>query len=122
MAYPAGWTTRSVVATYLEADGSPAEGAVDFEPTAALLDTGADDVVLPAPVRVVLSTAGMLTLSLVCTDAATVTASSPLDADAPVADWSWRVTERIKGGRTYLRTLPTGDGSTVSLFDLSPPD
>ncbi len=122
MAYPAGWTTRSVVATYLAPDGSPAEGAVEFTPTAALLDTTADDVVLPAPVRVVLSTSGMLTLSLVCTDAATVTASDPVDADVPVTDWSWRVTERIKGGRTYLRTLPAGDGSTVSLFDLAAPD
>lgn len=121
MAYPAGWTTRSVVATYLKPDGSAAVGAVDFTPSSALLDTSADDALLVTPVRVYL-TAGMLTVSLACTDDTGVTATGATDADTVDTEWWWQVTERLEGGRTYLRTLPTGDGSTVSLFDLTAPD
>lgn len=110
MPLPAGIATVVITGLVLDPDGSPASGSIDFIPSVPVLYLGPKVVTLPAKVSAVL-VAGAFPdgFKLPATDD---TAGNP-------TSWTWRVVERITGGRSfdvYLAKSPT----TVDYSVLSP--
>ena len=94
---------RTVYAQYLKADGTAEKGRILFSPSGPIHSTGT--IVLPNPVSLKLNSTGSISISLACTDDV---------AWLPVG-WTWKVTEKIEGGRTFFFALTTD----ASDFDLS---
>lgn len=100
--------TRALVGSYEKADGTPAAGHVTFTPNASLT-SGAENTLIPVSViSETLDAAGAFSVTLLCTDDATV--SPP--------GWAYTVVEQITGipRRTYAIEVPTG-GSPLDLAD-----
>ncbi len=94
---------RTVTATYLNPDNTPEVGRVLFSPSVPIRKPGT--IMLPNPVSVKLDSTGSLSITLACTD----------DTDWEPEGWTWKVIEKIEGGRTFYFELPYDSES----FDLS---
>lgn len=89
--------SRTLVGTYLKADGTAEKGRLLFRPSTAIKNQNTNT--LPNPVSVKLVN-GEFSITLACTD----------DEDWSPTGWTWKVTEKIEGGRTFYFELPTGEG------------
>jgi hypothetical protein len=91
---------RTVVGTYLNADGSPKKGLVKFTPNSNLAVSGTS--VLPiSSIEATLDANGAISQSLIKTDSSGVTPSG----------WKWVIEEKFEGGNVWEFLLPTGTGS-----------
>lgn len=98
--------SRTVTGTYTKPDGSPERGKLLFSPSVVIHST--DEVILPNPSHVKLDSNGQFSITLECTT----------DPSWSPSGWTWKVVERIKGGRTFYFELPAG--GTVDLATLNP--
>lgn len=98
--------SRTVTGTYTKPDGSPERGKLLFSPSVVIHST--DEVILPNPSHVKLDSNGQFSITLECTT----------DPSWSPSGWTWKVVERIEGGRTFYFELPAG--GTVDLATLNP--
>ena len=125
MPLPTGTTLVTLVATYINVDGSPASGSVSFALNQVL--TGAAVFIEPQTITVTLSGSGTLSVVLPATDNTQYTPNS----------WTYTVTEQVgeatlvpaagwpvppppPPGRAYQIPLPYSLGSTQNLASIVP--
>lgn len=108
MALPANWSTVTVTGSYLEADGGPAAGSVEFVLPVFVVDADEQIIARPSTIVAALDEAGQFSV--------TVPASN--DPHTSPA-FRWVVVERLIGipTRTHHVTIPYDAGS-VDLADL----
>lgn len=93
-------TYRTVVGRYLNIDGTPRLGYLEFTPTAYLLRRGF--AIVPISVeRVELSNDGSFSIDLAVTD----------DTAWLPNGWKWTVEEKLENGRIWYLDIPSGVGS-----------
>lgn len=88
---------RTVVGTYLNPDGSPKLGYIEFTPTHDLVERPGARIP-STTIRVDLDSLGAFTVQLLATDVVTIEPSG----------WKWAVDEKIQGGSTWFLDVPTG--------------
>ena len=98
-----------ITGTFVQADGSPATGVVEFAPSVAVGD--GPTVLLPAPCSITLDH-GSFAVTLPATD----------DPAYTPAGWVWQATERIRGGREPYHFTLTADTDYWDLTVAHPPD
>lgn len=97
MPLPAGIATVTVIAYgLLDSQGAPARGTVRFTPSVATLHVGVNVEKLPSRFDIPL-VAGGFTAVLPATD----------DPGSNPVGWTYRVEERVSGGRTFSMALPS---------------
>ena len=101
---------RTLTGTYLKPDGSPERGKVLLAPAVAI--SSSSSTVLPTPSSVRLDSSGSFSIALEATDD---------EAWAPDG-WTWKIVEKIEGGRTFYFELPDGEYSIPSLAYVSEQD
>jgi hypothetical protein len=103
------FSTRTIVHTFLNPDGSDGTGSVEFTLTKRMTNSGTS--LLPASVTSTLSPQGGLSQVLTANN----------DAGTTPADAQWRVDIRLASDslETYYITVPTGTGN-VDLGTLLP--
>ncbi|NUQ98359.1 MAG: hypothetical protein HOY79_18010, partial [Streptomyces sp.] len=115
MPLPGDLTTITVTGTYQDVSGAPLTGYVTFTPTADLLDS-TGHIVLRATPLYAKPTSGILSVTLPCTDNATL---NP-------AVWAYTVTEVLSDGtaslpnRSYTIQVPHTLGASVDISTLIP--
>jgi YD repeat-containing protein len=109
MSLPTGIATVVVSGTLLTPDGNGASGSIQFIPNNGVLYAGVDVDMMASAVVVNLGPGGTFTVALPATDDV---AGNPLN-------WSWKVNERIKGGRQFNIALPKNP-TTVDYSSLVP--
>lgn len=100
--------SRTLTGTYLKPDGSPERGKVLLAPAVTI--SSSSSTILPTPSSVRLDSSGSFSIALEATDD---------DSWAPDG-WTWKIVEKIEGGRTFYFELPEDDGSDIDLSDLTP--
>lgn len=104
------FTTRTITHTFVNADGTPASGSVEFTLTKRMTNGGV--TIVPAKITAPLDTEGKISQSLTVNT----------DVDTIPQDASWRVDWRIMGSpmpESYFITVAPGEGS-VDLGSLLP--
>lgn len=91
---------RTVVGTYLNPDGSPKSGIVEFTPTHDLVERPGARIP-PSTIVAVLDQTGAFTTQLLVTD----------NASIEPAGWKWFVDEKIQDGTQWYLEVPTAVGS-----------
>jgi hypothetical protein len=91
---------RTVIGTYLNPDGTPKSGYIEFTPTHELVERPGARIP-PTTVMAALDNAGSFTVQLLVTD----------NASIEPAGWKWLVDEKIKDGSTWYLEVPTAVGS-----------
>ena len=99
---------RTLTGTYLKPDGSPERGKVLLAPAVAI--SSSSSTVLPTPSSVRLDSSGSFSIALEATD----------DASWAPDGWTWKIVEKIEGGRTFYFELPEDDGGDIDLADVTP--
>ena len=113
MTLPVNVAMATVTGTFMSADdGTPATGAVTFEPVPCrLVDASADVVLIGVPVVATLDAAGHFTVDLVGTD----------DPDLNPVDWTYLVTVRLTTpARGWRFAMAAPAGTTTDLADVVP--
>lgn len=102
--------TRHVYAVYLEADGSPKTGYVEFSLTSSV--NIANTAIIPvSTVRADLDDTGRIDADLIVTDDPLVTPQGLI----------WAVDEKIENGNVWYLAVPLGDGSPLDLTNVWTP-
>jgi len=102
--------TRTVIGTYLSANGNPANGRISFRPTARILDE--NDTILLNTVGMIieLDVNGSFSIELPTTD----------NSLLKPAGWAYEVVVRIYGSKQtkFYMFLPYDDGSPVNIVNV----
>lgn len=108
MALPGNLTLRAVEGTYLNLDGTPLTGTVEFTISPVLTDPSAKVVIIPTPLIAKLDAQGHFSKMVLTTD----------DPDASPTGFRYKVVERFTGatGRTFYLDVP---GDSTEPIDLS---
>ena len=103
------FTTRTIIHTFTNADGTAGSGTVKFTLTKMMTNDGTS--IVPASITSALDGSGQLSQSVTCTN----------DADTVPTDAQWRVDFEILGAenQSYFIVVPSGIG-TVDLGTLLP--
>ncbi len=109
MGLPGTHNYVTVFGTWLDTDGNGLSGTVTFEPTVPLTDPTNDFFIRPVVTTVALSSAGVISISLLATDDATIEPKG----------WGYNVTEVIDGVTTkYVILVAYSNGSVQNLATL----
>lgn len=96
---------RKITGRYLNIDGSPKFGYIEFRPTIEMVSAG--EAILPLhTVQMFLDPDGYINGELACTD-------SP---DVVPTGWLWTVEEKVENGTIWWMELPQGDMSTYNII------
>lgn len=87
---------RTVTGTYLNPDGTPKRGYVEFSPTSSLIERPGAHL-SQVNMRADLDSAGSFSIDLLCTDI----------ADIEPLGWKWFVDEKIDNGDTWYLSVAT---------------
>jgi hypothetical protein len=100
----------TVTGTYVDGEGNPLTGTVQFTPSSALADPADQLVIRQLPVTAVLSAEGTISCPLYATDNAALAPSG----------WTWTVTEAIGSlpEATWQFALPHASGATQDISEL----
>ena len=115
MPLPGDLTTITVTATYSDGTGAPLYGYITFTPSTDLTDSTGRVILRAAPIVANL-VKGAISVTLICTDNATVSPSG----------WSWAVNEVVGTAagnlvpRSYNVLLPHTLGASTDLSTLAP--
>lgn len=91
------FTKRTVFGTYLQIDGTPRRGYIEFSPSTTIVRRG--DAIIPVSLQTaVLDAAGHFSIDLNVTDDDTWIPNT----------WVWSVDEKMAGGKVWNMELPTG--------------
>lgn len=103
------FTVATITHLFVNADGTPASGAVEFALTKRMSQTG--QTIVPGTLTANLNASGQLSQPL----------TANVDSGTIPQDAQWRATLRIIGDPqdTFFITVPSG-GGTVDLFSLLP--
>jgi hypothetical protein len=110
MSLPENITTITVTGTYVDFTGTALSGSVTFTPPAELVDATGSAFLSSGPIYCQLDDNGHFSTVLLCTD----------NADLAPDNWTYIVTENVRGLRTYPIALPHTLGETVDLSTLAP--
>lgn len=97
-------TYRTVTGTYINPDGTPKRGTIEFSPTSTLIERPGKHI-SQATIKAQLDELGAFSVDLLCTDIANI---------EPV-DWKWVVDEKIENGSVWYLDVPT----SASPLDIS---
>lgn len=106
-------TTITVTGTFLDGDGVPERGAIEFSSSVGVVSPGDNVIVSPVVRRATLDGSGAISIALFATD----------DPAWQPQGWTWQVSHQFRGGgsRQYSIELPHDlVGATVDLADLIP--
>lgn len=107
--WPANFQGCTVQGTYVDLNGDPVVGSVEFTPTPAmLLDVTSGVMVVPVAREVILDNNGHFSVIVPATD----------DPDINPMDWTYQVKEKFDNGRSFSIRAP--QNSTVNLVSVSP--
>ena len=112
MALPANVNTVTVSGTYLNSDGTPCVGTVEFIPAPCYLNNAEADVtIIGHRVTATLDEDGLVTAQLVATD----------DADLNPSAWSYRVRVRLTDCDTaFSFEMVAPAGPPINLAEMTP--
>ena len=97
---------RPITGRFLNVDGSPKHGYIEFTPTTSLVSS-VDQAIIPlGTIRMDLDVDGYINGQLACTDSPGV---NP-------AGWLWAVEEKVPNGELWWMEVPTGDLSTYDII------
>jgi len=101
---------RPVTGRFLNIDGTPKHGYVEFTPTIDLVSAG--EAIIPLDtVPLYLDADGYISGVLACTDSPGVVPTG----------WLWSVEEKVENGNIWWMNLPTGDGSPYDILGAKVP-
>jgi hypothetical protein len=108
MAFDANVSLVTVTGQYVDFEGDPIAGQIQFRVPKVLRNAVADQIVIPSTLSVSLDALGEFSVTLPATD----------DIDFHES-FLYTITEAFSGGRTWQAALPTSP-STVDISDLVP--
>ena len=107
--WPANFDGSTITGKFVDILGNPVTGSIEFVPSAAALVNKTNKIiVMPKTITIPLSATGAFTVTLPATD----------DPDIDPENWTYKVTEKFTGGRTYNIAAP--QGQTVDLAEAGP--
>lgn len=109
MALTPNLTTVTVSGTYVDIQGNPIAGQVNFTPRAILTDASYNQIVIAKTISVTLDANGSFSATLPVTD----------DASLTPVNFTYSVEEAFVGGRIYDISIPSASAS-LNLADVVP--
>ena len=109
MAVDASVTQVTVQGNFVDFEGNPIAGQVQFRLTEMLRNSLADEMYVPSTVAVTLDANGSFSTSLPATD----------DSDV-IPEFAYEVEEAFPNGRTYEIDVPAASTGAINLADISP--
>lgn len=111
MALTPNLTTVTVSGTYVDIQGNPIAGQVNFTPRAILTDASYDQIVIAKTISVTLDANGSFSTTLPVTD----------DTSLSPYNFTYSVEEAFSGGRIYDIAIPSSAAATgLNLADVAP--
>lgn len=111
MALPASLSTCTVVGTYVDLQGNPVRGSINFTPQTILKETAANVIIIPVVIQKTFDATGSFSVVLPVTN----------DTDVTPQPFIYTIEENFTGGRTIEIALPLSvAGTTQNLADLLP--
>lgn len=111
MALPASLSTCTVVGTYVDLQGNPVRGSINFTPQTILKETAANVIIIPVVIQKTFDATGSFSVVLPVTN----------DNDVTPQPFIYTLEENFTGGRTIEIALPLSvAGTTQNLADLLP--
>ena len=111
MALPASLSTCTVVGTYVDLQGNPVRGSINFTPQTILKETAANVIIIPVVIQKTFDATGSFSIVLPVTN----------DTDVTPQPFIYTIEENFTGGRTIEIALPLSvAGTTQNLADLLP--
>lgn len=111
MALPASLSTCTVVGTYVDLQGNPVRGSINFTPQTILKETAANVIIIPVVIQKTFDATGSFSVVLPVTN----------DNDVTPQPFIYTIEENFTGGRTIQIALPLSvAGTTQNLADLLP--
>lgn len=111
MALPASLSTCTVVGTYVDLQGNPVRGSINFTPQTILKETAANVIIIPVVIQKTFDATGSFSVVLPVTS----------DTDVTPQPFIYTIEENFTGGRTIEIALPLSvAGTTQNLADLLP--
>ena len=111
MALPASLSTCTVVGTYVDLQGNPVRGSINFTPQTILKETTANVIIIPVVIQKTFDATGSFSVVLPVTN----------DNDVTPQPFIYTIEENFTGGRTIEIALPLSvAGTTQNLADLLP--
>lgn len=111
MALPASLSTCTVVGTYVDLQGNPVRGSINFTPQTILKETAANVIIIPVVIQKTFDATGSFSVVLPVTN----------DTDVVPEPFIYILEENFTGGRTIEIALPLSvAGTTQNLADLLP--
>lgn len=109
MALTPNLTTVTVSGTYVDIQGNPIAGQVNFTPRAILTDASYNQIVIAKTISVTLDSNGSFSTILPATD----------DTSLSPYNFTYLVEEAFSGGRLYDIAIPSA-AATLNLADVAP--
>lgn len=118
MALPSDLSLVDIVGTYVDYNGDPLSGTIEFSTTTRVVSAGTSTAVLPAVVIGTLNASGQLKAE---DGVATLKLASTDDPDGTPVGWTWKVTEKFTGytGTPFNLLVPSASTS-INLPAVSP--
>ena len=111
MALPASLSTCTVIGTYVDLQGNPVRGSINFTPQTILKETTANVIIIPVVIQKTFDSTGSFSITLPVTS----------DTDVTPQPFIYTIEENFTGGRTIEIALPLSvAGTTQNLADLLP--
>lgn len=111
MALPGSLSTCTVQGTYVNLQGNPIRGSINFTPQTILKETAANVIIIPVVIQKTFDATGSFSVVLPVTS----------DTDVTPQPFIYTIEENFTGGRTIEIALPLSvAGTTQNLADLLP--
>jgi len=111
MALPASLSTCTVQGTYVDLQGNPVRGSINFTPQTILKEVTANVIIIPVTIQKTFDATGSFSVVLPVTS----------DTDVTPQPFIYTIEENFTGGRTIEIALPLSvAGTTQNLADLLP--
>ena len=111
MALPTTLSTCTVVGTYVDLNGNPVRGSINFTPQTILKEVTQNVIIIPVVIQKTFDATGSFSVTLPVTS----------DTDVTPQPFIYTIEENFTGGRTIEIALPLSvAGTTQNLADLLP--